>query len=127
MNTTEFIDNKKMDYDERDKCHDGVGIYKIKDLISAMDKKNRQFIKFIHDDILPPGTTFGNHIHKSDIPVEEWYYCLSGHGKMHVDGDEYDFLPGDICVCRSNGTHGLVNNTNEDLRIIVIYASPIQD
>jgi mannose-6-phosphate isomerase-like protein (cupin superfamily) len=59
--------------------------------------------------------------------VEEWYYCVSGRGVMHLDGVDYDFVPGDICVCRSNGVHGLVNNTDEDLRIIVIYAGPIDE
>ena len=127
MKTTEFIDNKTMEYGEREKCHDGIGIYKIKDLIGKMSKENRQYIKFIHDDIIPPGSTFGNHMHKSDKPVEEWYYCLSGKGLMHLDGAEHDFLPGDICVCRANGTHGLVNaSKDEDLRIIVIYASPTE-
>ena len=124
MNTTEFI--KSAEYVDHDKCHDGVGIYRCKDLIKAMDKSGRQYIKFIHDDIVLPGTTFGNHMHKSDTPLEEWYYCISGKGVMHLDGKEYDFLPGDISVCRANGTHGLVNNTDEDLRIIVIYASPIE-
>ena len=126
MKTTEFIDNKKMEYAEKDKCHGGEGIYKFKDLIASMDRSNRQYIKFIHDDILLPGTTFGNHMHKSEAPVEEWYYCVSGKGVMHIDGEDRDFLPGDICVCRANGVHGLVNNTDEELRIIVIYASPIE-
>ena len=124
MKTTEFV--KGVDRVDKDKCHDGVGIYRCKDLIKAVAKTDKQYIKFIHDNIVLPGTTFGNHMHKGDKPLEEWYYCLSGKGVMHLDGEEIDFLPGDICVCRANGTHGLVNNTDEDLRIIVIYASPIE-
>jgi len=126
MKTTEFVDNKKMEYFDADKCHGGEGIFKIKDVIGNMSQSGKQYIKFIHDDILLPGTTFGNHMHESDVPVEEWYYCISGKGVMHLDGEEFEFLPGDICVCRANGVHGLVNNSDEDLRVIVIYASPIE-
>lgn len=126
MKTTEFINNRTMDYSDEEKCHGGQGVYRFKNLISAMDQSGKQYIKFIHDDILLPGTTFGNHKHKSDAPVEEWYYCISGRGTMYLDGQEFEMLPGDICVCRANGTHGLVNNGTEDLRIIVVYAAPIE-
>jgi mannose-6-phosphate isomerase-like protein (cupin superfamily) len=126
MQKTEFINNQAMETVERVKCHGGEGIYKCKDLISSMDKANRLYIKFIHDCVLLPGTTFANHMHESGAPLEEWYYCLSGKGVMNLDGTDYDFLPGDICVCRANGTHGLVNNSGEDLHIVVIYASPIE-
>ena len=82
-------------------------------------------MKFIHDDIIPPGSSFGYHQHKSDGPVEEFYFCISGHGVMTLDGREYDMGPGDISVCRANGSHGVRNTGKDDMRIIVICASPL--
>ncbi|MFE5318108.1 cupin domain-containing protein [Paenibacillus sp. NPDC056579] len=126
MNKTDFIDNKSQTYETRQNCHGGKGPFQLKDLIQAVSSSDKQYIKFIHDDIIPPGSTFGYHQHKSDAPVEEWYYCISGQGIMELDGKQYEMSAGDISVCRANGSHGLINNGPEDLRIIVIYASSIQ-
>lgn len=127
MNTTDFIDNKSEVYQTLEKCHDGQGPFQLKDIIKAMPSGGKQYIKFIHDDVISPGSTFGYHKHESDQYMEEWYYCISGRGIMQLDGKEYAMAAGDISVCRANGSHGIINNGPEDLRIIVIYASPIRD
>lgn len=124
MKTTEFVNNQGRTYGQCEKCHGGEGPFKLIDIIGSL--KEKQFVKFIHDDIIPPGSTFGYHQHKSDVPLEEWYLCLSGHGVMTLDGQEYDMGPGDISACYANGFHGLKNTGKEDMRIIVIYASTIQ-
>jgi len=116
MNTTQFI--KKKEGVIINKCHGGVGPFLWYDLIESADK---MFIKGIHDDIIPAGSTFGYHQHCEE-DFEEWYYCVSGNGIMQLDGEEYPFTPGDICVCRTNGKHGLINNSNEEMRVIVIIA-----
>ncbi|MBQ6294766.1 MAG: cupin domain-containing protein [Firmicutes bacterium] len=122
MKTTDFAKWKERETEY--KCHGGEGPYLITNMIKDMDK---QYVKFIHDDIIPPHSTFGNHFHRSETPVEEFYYCVSGQGSMYLDGEWRDFLPGDISVCRAGGEHGLVNTSEtEDLRIIVIYASALE-
>ena len=120
MNTTQFI--SKQESEVLYNCHDGVGPFGFCDRIKDADK---MFIRFIHDDVIPPKSTFGYHQH-TEPNVEEWYYCLSGTGIMQLDGKEYPFNPGDICVCRTNGWHGLINNGDEDLRIIVIFATDME-
>lgn len=125
METTKFIKEKNKDYNLRETpCHNGEGPWKIKDIIQSVDKK--LFIRFIHDDIILPGSSFGYHQHKSDEPEEEWYLCLSGNGVMTLDDKDYDMGPGDISVCYANGFHGIKNTGKEDMRIIVICASPIK-
>ncbi len=106
-----------------DNCHDGVGSLVFYDMIKENEMPH--FIKFIHHDILKTGVTIGNHFHgtKESPACEEWYYCVAGKGIMYLDGKEYDFEPGDICVCREGGEHGLQNPYEEDLDIIVVYAS----
>lgn len=126
MKKTDFIDNKSQAYETRHNCHDGKGPFQLKDIMKAVSPSDKQYIKFIHDDIIPAGSTFGYHQHKSDVPLEEWYYCISGNGVMELDGEQYEMSAGDISVCRANGSHGIINNGPEDMRIIVIYASAIQ-
>jgi len=124
MNTTAFVHNQNTGYRSCEKCHGGEGVFQFRDFIGSLPEK--QFIKFIHDDILPPGTTFGNHAHKSDAPFEEWYVCLAGHGVMTLDGQDYPMGPGDASVCRANGSHAVRNTGKEDMRLLVICASPVK-
>ncbi|MBE6871108.1 MAG: cupin domain-containing protein [Ruminococcaceae bacterium] len=121
MKTSQFIHKKEGVVVHN--CHGGVGPFVFYDMIEEADK---MFIRFIHDDIIPPKSTFGYHQHK-EANEEEWYYCVSGSGIMQLDGEEIPFNPGDICVCRTNGWHGLINNGTEDLRIIVICASSMEE
>jgi glyoxylate utilization-related uncharacterized protein len=121
VNTTLFINNQNRHSSRSEQCHGGIGPFDLLDVIRPAEKK--LFIKFIHDDIVPPGSTFGIHDHKSETPFEEWYYCLSGHGIMHLDGKDYEMNPGDISVCYANGSHGIRNTGNENMRILVICAS----
>lgn len=126
MGTTRFIRGQE-NYDlQETPCHGGVGPWKIKSVIGTVVEKERLFIKFIHDDIIPPGSSFGYHQHKSEVPVEEWYFCLEGEGVMTLDGKDYAMKPGDISVCYANGFHGIKNTGSKDMRIIVICASPIK-
>lgn len=123
MKTTAFVNHQGQDCLHLEKCHDGEGPFKLRDIISSLPEK--QFIKFIHDDIIPPGSSFGLHQHKSEVPVEEWYFCISGHGVMTLDGRDHEMGPGDISVCYANGSHSVKNTGTEELRILVIYAAPI--
>lgn len=69
--TTAFINNQHQTYQTVEKCHDGEGPLLLKDVIGAFG--NKQFIKFIHDAIIPPRTTIGYHQHAGGSPFEEWY------------------------------------------------------
>lgn len=118
MSTTQYFQSKPPI--ALSKCHDGVGDLVFYDLVP--DNSPAQYIKFVHHDILPTGVSIGIHTHEGPHALEEWYYCVSGRGVMTLDGKEFDFCPGDICVCRAGGSHGLLNPYEEDLDIIVFYA-----
>jgi hypothetical protein len=123
MKTTEFGKAKKHQFFS-EPCHGGKGAWYFKDYIDSLDK-DHSVVKFIHDDILPPGSTFGIHEHKvpDDQLFEEWYLCLSGHGIMILDSVQHPFGEGDINVCRSGGSHGVENTGDTDMRLLVICAA----
>jgi len=124
MEKTKFIAHKDHEL-QTTPCHGGEGLWYFRDMMWAVDRKDRLFIKYIHSDIIPPGSSFGYHQHDAP-PEEEWYICISGHGVMTLDGKDYDMGPGDISVCYGNGFHALKNTGNEDIRLVVIYASAIK-
>ena len=100
-------------------CHGGKGNIDWTEVLVGNDSKSGK-IRFIHDDILPPGTSVGVHKHESD---EEYYYVLSGKGVMTLDGEQYEVRAGDVTAVFPNGTHGLENRSADDLRVLVISTS----
>lgn len=116
--TTLFINNQDVEYAHHDGCHGGGGPFKLKDAVGKL--KDKGLLRYLHDDIVLPGSSFGDHAHNDPPPYEEWYFCLAGHGVMTCDGKEYPMGAGDISVCYPGGTHGVKNTGKEDMRILVI-------
>ena len=100
-------------------CHGGLGSVDWTEVLSGSPIEGRR-LNFLHDDILKPGVSIGVHRHSND---EEYYYIVSGHGVITLDGEEHEVGPGDIAAVFPGGTHGLINNTGEDMRIIVFSVS----
>ena len=67
--------------------------------------------------ILKPGAAIGYHLQKED----EIYYILSGSGEMQMNGKTFPVKPGDAILTRPGSSHGLINNSNGDLTIIINY------
>jgi quercetin dioxygenase-like cupin family protein len=72
--------------------------------------------EFIDLAVLPPGTSIGRHRHGAD---HETYVVLAGDGLMYRDGEEFRVGPGDIVVNNPHGEHGLVNDRDADLHLLV--------
>jgi len=70
--------------------------------------------------ILPPGTSIGYHQHNA---TEEVYYVMSGTGRMTVNDHTWDVKAGDAIPCTLHDSHGLYNNSDEDLDIFVLIAA----
>lgn len=100
-------------------CHGGIGAVEWTEVLSRPAVEGRR-LNFFHDDTLKPGVSIGVHRHSKD---EEYYYILSGHGVMILDGEEHEVGPGDIAAVFPGGTHGLRNNTQEEMRILVFSVS----
>ncbi len=96
-------------------CHEGSGIVHCTDYIGDYEKKTPGF-KFVHDDIIEPGTTIGEHTHTDD---EEIYFIAEGNGTMVIDGEKKPVKAGDFIITRKGHSHGLINDSKEQMRIFV--------
>ncbi|HJN18044.1 MAG TPA: cupin domain-containing protein [Armatimonadota bacterium] len=116
-NTTLIRNHDDMPTSAIDGCHDGVGEILCTTVMGGADDRR---LNFMHDDILPPGTSIGVHTHEAD---EEYYYILTGTGIMTLDDARHSVGPGTITAVYPGGNHGLENTGDEDMRIIVFSVS----
>ncbi|MCX5388969.1 cupin domain-containing protein [Streptomyces sp. NBC_00094] len=72
--------------------------------------------EFIDLAVLPPGTSIGRHRHGHD---HETYVVLGGSGVMYRDGEEFRVGAGDVVVNAPFGEHGLRNDSDADLTLLV--------
>jgi mannose-6-phosphate isomerase-like protein (cupin superfamily) len=114
-----FRKRKDMEQKTLFNCHDGVGDVLCTYLLRAGDSQSG--IRFVHDDIIQPGSSIGEHEH---IGEEELYYILEGHGTMILDGEPLPIGPGDVSLVRSGHTHGLINTGDHDMRLLVLCVKP---
>ena len=105
----------KLPLSNTDHCHDGIGTVGL-----VMFFKDADFatnVRFMNYMILPAGTSIGIHQHGND---EEFYIILEGKGRMIVDGETKDVEAGDVIVNKPYGSHGLENNSDQAMRLLVI-------
>ena len=95
-------------------CHGGEGSLAWRVVLEEAVNKG---IAFVHDNILDPGVTIGEHIHDND---EELYMILEGTGTMRIDGVDHEVGPGDVCITRAGHSHGLANTGPVPIRQLVI-------
>jgi len=72
---------------------------------------------FVDHCLLPPDTSIGYHQHNT---IEEIYYVMSGKGRFTVNDKTFDAKAGDALPCRLHDSHGLYNNSDKDLEIMVV-------
>ena len=97
-------------------CHGGSGILHCTGMLEDYEKTSSGFM-YIHDNILEPGASIGEHVHDG---TEEIYVIIEGHGEMNVDGVKQEVSEGDICITRSGHSHDLTNSTDGPMRMLVI-------
>lgn len=67
-----------------------------------------------------PASSIGVHPHSDN---EEIYLILSGEGVATLDGREVRVRPGDVMVNHPGGSHGLRNDSTEELRVFAFAVS----
>lgn len=104
---------------EFDGCHEGSGKLVCASLMPALpgEPGGRCGFRFVHDDVLEPGATIGEHKHEGN---EEFYLVLEGTGTAILDGQEYAVGPGDMYICRDGHTHGIRNSPEAPMRLVVV-------
>jgi len=100
---------------EEVRAHGGAGLVSFRRVLSANAFEGPW--NFVDYAVLPPGASIGRHTHGDN---EELYLVLEGQGTMHLEGREFPVRAGHVVVNPRGGTHGLVNDSREPLRLIVI-------
>jgi mannose-6-phosphate isomerase-like protein (cupin superfamily) len=98
-----------------EKCHDGKGWLDCFSVLTSDDSEHG--ITFMHDDILEPGASIGEHPHNG---CEEIYFVISGHGLILLDGKPTPIGPGDVSLVKSGHSHGIANSDEGPMRLIVV-------
>jgi mannose-6-phosphate isomerase-like protein (cupin superfamily) len=77
----------------------------------------RASVDFVDYTIIPPGSTIGRHEH---VGNEEIYFIASGTPVVRINGEEARLEKGSVAVVRSGEWHELVNDTDEEVEILVV-------
>jgi len=96
-------------------CHGGEGTLDWTQVVEECEVP-RGSLRFIHDDVLPPGASVGEHKHTDDV---EYYVVLAGRGVMVLEGEEHRVETGDVTAVFPGGSHGLRNDSAQPLRVLV--------
>jgi mannose-6-phosphate isomerase-like protein (cupin superfamily) len=68
--------------------------------------------------ILHPGSSIGYHLQEK----HEVYYVISGNGTMEMNGKSFTVTAGDAILTQPGSHHGLRNDREGDLTILIVYA-----
>ena len=94
--------------------HDGAGLVDHVYLFTQDDlNTNLQFVLLCH---LEPGSSIGYHQHGEN---EEVYAILEGSGLMRVNDETRQVTAGDVVLNKPGWSHGLENNADVPLRLLV--------
>jgi mannose-6-phosphate isomerase-like protein (cupin superfamily) len=78
---------------------------------------------FVDHCLLRPGTSIGYHRHDG---MEEVYFIMSGQGRSTVNDSTFDVRAGDAIPCTLHSSHGIYNNSREDLEILVVSTTLVK-
>ena len=107
--------------------HDGLGCIKateifgsIKQSINHDDNEKLSPWDFVLYVIVPPQSSIGLHQHGNN---EEMYIILKGSGLMTINDQQKKVSEGDVIFNKPNWKHGLLNDKDQDIELLVIQAS----
>jgi mannose-6-phosphate isomerase-like protein (cupin superfamily) len=95
-------------------CHSGIGT--VKETVVFKKDEFETNLRFLTYMEIPAGSSIGYHKHGEN---EELYIILEGKGIMAVDNEEKEVIKGDMIVNKPHQSHGLSNNFEEVLKILV--------
>jgi len=81
-----------------------------------LDTRHLQTLMFLAHASVPPGETLIGHVD----PMEEIYVIQKGQGRMQVESERRQVIPGDAIHIPIGAFHELVNTGEEELTILVV-------
>ncbi len=107
-----FLDTQKR---IQNASHGGSGSVDLYEIWGKSDFESN--VDFIDRVVIPPNSTIGYHKHGNN---EEMYVVLAGEGTMTIQGEPVAIKRGDMILNRTFGEHGLVNNSDMDIDLLVM-------
>ena len=95
--------------------HQGNGAVELYEIWEKADFSSG--VDFFDRVVVLPGSTIGFHKHGVN---EEMYIVQEGNGLMKIEDDEVSVGKGDMILNPAEGRHGLINNSAENMDILVI-------
>lgn len=95
-------------------AHAGHGM--VRNTLVYGDTDFHSNLRFVIYSELKPGTSIGYHTHENN---EEVYVILEGRGVMTINGEAQEVSAGDVILNKPYWSHGLENNSDNDLKILV--------
>jgi len=99
-------------------AHEGLGAVELYEIWGKSDFLSN--CDFIDRQIIPPNSTVGYHQHGNN---EEMYIVLEGSGTITIEGQEFKIKKGDMIKNPPYGKHGLVNDSNSNIELLIIQFS----
>lgn len=93
----------------------GEGVQQVIQILDPEELQGKG--RLFTDNILPKGASVGRHDHNGDVEV---YYFLEGQGLYESDEGEFPVEAGDVTLVSDQGSHGIKNVGESDLRFIAL-------
>ena len=100
--------------------HGGVGEIQVHRAFGAA--ADEPAVAHIDLVVVPPGSSIGRHRHGAD---RETYVVLRGTARMHRDGEELTVTAGDVVTNPPFAEHGLVNDSDHEVHLLVYEVAPV--
>jgi quercetin dioxygenase-like cupin family protein len=110
-----FVSTLETTATHRSREHGGEGPIAFRRLMQSEDFVSN--IDFVDTTVIPPQSTIGWHEH---VGSEELYYVVRGTPRVRVNNEERRLREGDVAVVRSGQSHELINDTADDVQILVV-------
>jgi mannose-6-phosphate isomerase-like protein (cupin superfamily) len=102
----------------QDSAHDGEGSVELYEIFGKSDFLSN--CDFIDRQVIPPNSTVGYHKHGNN---EEMYIILEGSGTMTISNQKVKVKKGDMIKNPPFGEHGLINDSNVNIDLLIIQFS----
>lgn len=104
-----------MPLEERPRMRGGEGTIALRAAMAPGDYASP--VRLFSRITVPVGGSIGYHIHEQE---EEFYYVLSGQGKMDDNGTVVSLAAGDATVQETIEGHGVVNTGSTPLELLAV-------
>lgn len=101
----------------------GLG-FSMEELEAQRAESNRSYLPFLDRSTLSCGVYFlaaGADDGQSPHSQDEIYYVRSGKGKLNVEGEDFDAVPGEVLFVAANAKHHF-HSIEEDLTLLVFFS-----